>query len=136
ASMLPTPKTTFFREAAKCGHLTQLIARVRRSAKAAALASGESDATVIGVSAGGVGKRAAGLTTGFSTAAGAGAGITTACLMAGAGEGAILVGAGAGLAGRGPLVNAVKPSGCTETNRTPRAFNPCKCCIVASSNWL
>src|SRR5580700_6627513 len=39
ASGLPTPKTTFFRELARCGHLTQVSARARSSAYAAALAS-------------------------------------------------------------------------------------------------
>src|SRR5439155_5175507 len=35
----PTPKTTFLREEARCGHFTQAKARWRKSAKAAALAS-------------------------------------------------------------------------------------------------
>ena len=38
ASMLPTPNTTFLRDAARCGHLTQAIARSRNSANAAAFA--------------------------------------------------------------------------------------------------
>src|SRR5271154_617043 len=35
ASMLPTPKTTFLRDDARCGHLTQDKARFCNSAKAA-----------------------------------------------------------------------------------------------------
>src|SRR5580692_4879358 len=37
ASMLPTPKTTFFRDAARCGHFMQARARSRRAAIAADL---------------------------------------------------------------------------------------------------
>jgi hypothetical protein len=55
ASMLPTPNTTFLRVEARCGHLTQTIARSRSSAMAWALAgsgvegretTGGGDATV------------------------------------------------------------------------------------------
>src|SRR2546430_14638568 len=42
ALMSPTPKTTFFLEAARCEHFTHASARWRNSAKAAALASGVS----------------------------------------------------------------------------------------------
>src|SRR5206468_1405011 len=39
----PTPNTTFLRDLARCGHLTQIRARWRNSAMAAAFASGPSE---------------------------------------------------------------------------------------------
>src|SRR6266542_342181 len=40
--MSPTPNTTFFRDAARCGHFSQTNARVRNSAMAACFAWGSS----------------------------------------------------------------------------------------------
>src|SRR5580700_11326628 len=99
ASGLPTPKTTFFRELARCGHLRHTSARARSSANAAALAS-ETGAAATSVGAGGD----AGAM--FVRAIGAEATGTTA----------------AGAVRRGAWARAAKFSGETETKRVPRLF--------------
>src|ERR1700740_2568793 len=51
-SMLPTPKTTFLREEARCEHLTHAITRARNAANAAALAGSEEVKTMVGTATG------------------------------------------------------------------------------------
>src|SRR3569833_2394973 len=75
ASMSHTPKTTFLREEARCGHLTHDRARSRNSAKAADFASElNAGSTVAGVSISDGAIDGAGLGSGgFGAATGAGA---------------------------------------------------------------
>jgi len=63
--MLPTPKTTFLRDDARCGHFTQANARCRNAAKAAAFSTGDCGwAIADGVSPGNASESSAGLDDG------------------------------------------------------------------------
>src|SRR4051812_19775268 len=71
--MLPTPKTTFLRDDARCAHLTHAITRCRNSAKAAILAgelAAEGTATGVSIIGGAAGAGLASL--GFAAIVGVG----------------------------------------------------------------
>src|SRR5438132_5046060 len=99
--MSPTPNTTFIRDAARCGHFRQTMARARNSAIAASLASRP----------GAVNSDAEGAALSFGVEAGDETG-EMAMVSFGCGRGA-------------PSVATV--SGDTEMNLTPRVFSPSRC---------
>src|SRR3954469_24147362 len=101
--MFPTPNTTFFRDAARCGHFWHAIARCRSSANAAAFASGLNADMETGATA------SPGNTKDIG-AAGAGAGAGFGAGLAGA-AGAIGWRTGFTAAGRGALFKAARLSG-------------------------
>src|SRR2546425_11019068 len=123
--MSPTPNTTFFRDAARCGHFWQTIARARKSAMAACFVWRSSGATP-----GEAGDKDSAL----------------AC------DGAAIVDSNKGNAGRGSAgervgtatveldsrthgeTSAATGSWDSGMNLTPCAFRTSKCRIVASSN--
>jgi len=128
ASMLPTPNTTFLRDTARCGHFTHASARSRSAAKAVDLSIADCRLPVAGCSAAG------------EIVFGAGklfcVGTFVSALAGGAPAEFFSTGNRKSEIGNfpGDCASARKVSGATATCRTPRAFKPSTCWMVASSN--